>query len=476
MSYLRRFLPKTIVAQITTLVAGAILFGVLLTFSVLILIIGNPKAKMNPEIKAASEASRIATVVRDVEKAKSDAELAETIAGFQTPGGSVELQPAAALSARSGFHLADNAFAQNVSSLLKLDWHIDPVEDKVAAGWNNAIIVRLNGDNVLVFQNSEYQVAQTFLLIQAGIALSIILVAMLVVSIYAIRWVTKPLSEFAAAARSFGRSSVEETALKLDGPREIAQVAQALNDMRKRVRSLVDERTRMLAAISHDLRTPLTRLRLRLERVVQVAERRSMLNDISTIDAMISETLSYLRDGGSSEATALVDLPSLLQTICGEFNDVGHEVHYSGPSRFAFACQSRSLTRAVTNIIENGIKHGSSVTVALDQTKSADAQIEISDNGPGIAPDLLEKVFEPFFKADPARAPLGAKGFGLGLSIARDIVERHGGCITLQNGSPQGLTVRMLLKGPQPAAVRRPADAEKAGRLGAEPSLDLILR
>jgi signal transduction histidine kinase len=475
MSFLKRFLPKTIVAQITTLVAAAVLVGVLLTFSVLILLMGNPKASMNPEIKAASEAARIATVVRDVKAAKSDAEVAKTIASFQTPGGKVELQPATTLSVRSGYLPADNAFAHKVSTLLKLDWRIDVVEDSIVSGWTNAIIIRLNSDSVLVFQNSEYQFAQTFLLIQAGVALSIILVAMLVVSIYAIRWVTKPLSEFAAAARSFGRSSVEERALKLDGPREIAQVAQAFNDMRKRVRSLVDERTRMLAAISHDLRTPLTRLRLRLERVSQVAERRNMLNDISTIDAMIRETLSYLRDGGSSEATALVDLPSLLQTICGEFNDIGHEVHYSGPSRFAFACQSGSLTRAVTNIVENGIKHGSSVTVALGSAESADAYIDITDDGPGIPPELLEKVFEPFFKADPARSPLGARGFGLGLSIARDIIERHGGSITLQNGAPRGLTVRMMLNGPQPATTRRSSDAEKAQDLGL-PALDLLLR
>jgi signal transduction histidine kinase len=476
MSHLRRLLPKTIVAQITTLVAAAVLVGVLLTFSVLVLIIGNPKARMNPEIKAASEASRIATIVREVKAAKSDAELVDRIARFQTPGGNVELQSETTLSPRSSFHLADNAFAQQVSNLLKLDWHIDPVEDKVAAGWDNAIIVHLNGDSVLVFQNSEYQVAQTFLLVQAGVALSIILVAMLVVSVYAIRWVTRPLSEFVAAARSFGRPSAEERTLKVDGPREIAQVAQALNDMRKRVRTLVDERTRMLAAISHDLRTPLTRLRLRLERVAQVAERRSMLNDISTIDAMISETLAYLRDGGASEATALVDLPSLLQTICWEFNDVGHEVRYSGPSRFAFACQSRSLSRAITNIIENGVKHGSLVTVVLGQPQSADAHIEISDNGPGIPAELVERVFEPFFKADPARSPLAGRGFGLGLSIARDIIERHGGSINLLNGSPQGLIVRMMLKGPERVAVKRVAETEKTRGPGTEPSLHLSLR
>jgi signal transduction histidine kinase len=132
------------------------------------------------------------------------------------------------------------------------------------------------------------------------------------------------------------------------------------------------------------------------------------------------------------------------------------------------------LTRAVTNIVENGVKHGSSVTVALGTAESAN--IDISDDGPGIPSELLEKVFEPFFKADSARSPLGARGFGLGLSIAREIVERHGGSITLLNGSPRGLTVRMMLNGPRPATVLRPSDAEKARGLDAEPSLDVILR
>src|SRR5262249_39909694 len=157
--------------------------------------------------------------------------------------------------------------AMKISASLKSDWGIEPLWNETKSGWTDAIVVPLGNGRVLVFQVSEYQVAQTFLLVQGGAALSILLVAMLVLSIYAIRWVTRPLSEVAEAARSFGRSSIGDRVLKLDGPREIAQVAQALNDMQKRVRSLVDERTRMLAAISHDLRTPLTRLRLRSERV-----------------------------------------------------------------------------------------------------------------------------------------------------------------------------------------------------------------
>jgi signal transduction histidine kinase len=365
------------------------------------------------------------------------------------------VQPTTNLSVRPHQGSDHGGYAMKISDSLKLDWGIEPLWNETMPGWTDAIIVPLGDGRVLVFQVSEYQVAQTFLLVQAGVALSIFLVAMLVLSIYAIRWVTRPLSEVADAARSFGRSSSGDRVLKLDGPREITQVAQALNDMQKRVRSLVDERTRMLAAISHDLRTPLTRLRLRSERVTDARERRNMLNDIATIDAMIGETLAYLRDGGSSEAALLVDLPRLIQTICGQFNDVGDDVQYSGLARFAFACRPRALSRAVTNIIENGVKYGSSVAVELKASFPTAAAIEISDDGPGISPELLEKVFEPFFKVDDARSPSGARGFGLGLSISRDIIERQGGSITLFNRYPAGLTVRILLR-----------RDEKAGSMG----------
>jgi signal transduction histidine kinase len=465
---LRRLLPKTITAQITTLVAAAVLAGVLLTFVVLASLMGNRKARMNPQLKAASEAARIATVVKEAKSTESPAELAEIISRAQSPGGSVEVETRLTtnLRVKPSQGSGHNEFAKRISDSLKSDWGIEPLENATVPDRTDAIFVRLGSDSVLVFQISEYQVAQTFLLVQAGVALSIILVAMLVISVYAIRWVTRPLSEVAEAARSFGRSSNGDRILKLDGPREIAQVAQALNEMRKRVRSLVDERTRMLAAISHDLRTPLTRLRLRSERVIDVAERGNMLNDIATIDAMIGETLAYLRDGGSAEAVMLVDLPSLIQTICGQFNDVGHEVQYSGPDRFAFACRAHALTRAVTNVIENAIKHGSSVAVRLKASVSTDAHVEISDDGPGISPDLMEKVFEPFFKADDARSPSGARGFGLGLSIAREIVERHGGSITLANIVPTGLTVRILLKRDQEAGSRGLAGTKKISDSG----------
>lgn len=189
---LGRLLPKTITAQITTLVAAAVLAGVLLTFVVLASLIGNPKARMNPQLKAASEAARIATVVREAKSTKSPAELSEIISRAQSPGGSVEVetQTATNLRGKSGQGSDHNGFAKMISDSLKSDWGVEPLENATVPGWTDAIIVRLGSDSVLVFQVSEYQVAQTFLLVQAGVALSIVLVAMLVISVYAIRWVT----------------------------------------------------------------------------------------------------------------------------------------------------------------------------------------------------------------------------------------------------------------------------------------------
>jgi signal transduction histidine kinase len=273
----------------------------------------------------------------------------------------------------------------------------------------------------------------------------LIIVVVLALSIYAIGWVTRPLSAIAQATRAFGQSPDNDDPLDTGGPAEIAQVAEALNDMRRRIRKLVDERTGMLAAISHDLRTPLTRLKLRSERLEDTGTRGAMLNDISAIDCMVRGALTYLRDGGMFEAEQLVDLPSLLQTICDGYSDIGSDVVYSGPARLNFVCRAEGLTRAVMNIIDNGVKHGTHIGVSLVKQGSDAVEIDVFDDGPGIPSDLREKVFEPFFKADSARTA-SRGGFGLGLSIARDIIHRHGGTITLFDRIPRGLHVRVSLR------------------------------
>jgi signal transduction histidine kinase len=368
-------------------------------------------------------------------------QLSSVIAGGQSTNGSVRLVSIPDLPNPSN---SISPYVEKISAGLQQSWHINPITDVGYGGWRDAVAVDIGAGRALLFQESERQVLETFLTIQVIVGIGLIVIVVLALSIYAIGWVTRPLSAIAQATRAFGRSPDKDDPLDTGGPAEIAQVAEALNDMRRRVRKLVDERTGMLAAISHDLRTPLTRLKLRSERLEDTGTRVAMLNDISAIDFMVRGALTYLRDGATPEALQLVDLPSLLQTICDGYCDIGSDVVYSGPARLNVICRAEELTRAMTNIIDNGVKHGIQVGVSLEKQGSEAVQIEVWDDGPGIPLELREKVFEPFFKADNARSA-SRSGFGLGLSIASDIVHRQGGTITLSDRSPSGLRVRVIL-------------------------------
>jgi signal transduction histidine kinase len=291
-----------------------------------------------------------------------------------------------------------------------------------------------------------------FVLAPTALTLAIVVVFVTLLSVYSVRWIIAPLSSVAAAAHSFGRSPDDNPIVSRGGPREIAQVADALNDMRTRIRALLDERTRMLAAISHDLRTPLTRLRLRAERIADQDLRDGMLHEITLVTRMLDETLHYLREDVRSERASRIDLPSVLQTICAEFADVGHAVSYEGPAHLTWTCRPSGLKRAISNVVDNAVKHGSAVTVALRAGDDGTIEIDVADDGPGIPSSLREKVFDPFFKGDDARTSAKRSGFGLGLSIAHDIVKGHGGEIDLLDRTPRGLIVRMSLPGEAEAA------------------------
>jgi signal transduction histidine kinase len=443
MRLLRRLLPHTITAQITGLIVAAVLSGVGLT-TVVHMYVHSSKNPRDLEIVAAARAARIATIVEEAKAARSSEDLAQVLAAARVAGNDVAQVRLAHLALTPGHTSQTPGLAGLIMSRLEEQWGIGPLDITASPDREDLIAVRINEDSALVFREPPHSQARKWVS-SATLSVAIITFIILFVSVYAVRWVTAPLSIIASAARSFGRSSGENRMLREDGPREIARVAEALNDMRRRIQALVDERTRTLAAISHDLRTPLARLGLRAERLPDASVRDSMLRDIAMVNDMLGETLTYLREAGSAEPIHRVDLPSLLQTICAEFIDVGHSVLYQGPGRFTFACRARALTRAITNVIDNGTKHGSTVTVALQELNATAVRIDISDDGPGIPADLLDRVFEPFFKGDNARPSSGRTGFGLGLSIARDIIRSHGGEIELLDRAPRGLTVRMEL-------------------------------
>ncbi|EJN04967.1 ATP-binding protein [Phyllobacterium sp. YR531] len=308
----------------------------------------------------------------------------------------------------------------------------------------NTLLVKVNATDALAFsirpEPKEFWLPETrFNSVLKGL---LIVVPVILLAFYAGCMIVAPLSRFSAAALVLGADEGPDRPFEERGAQEVVALARALNDMRSRLRSMMNDRTRMLRAIGHDLRTPLTRLRLRVERSKEGALREAMLNDIATINGMMEETLTYLGKEVASEAALRSDLPSLLGTVCSDFADVGFNVSYSGPDRLAYSCKPRALSRAITNLVDNGTKFGTQVVVSLIPSPDGALVIEVSDDGPGLPVELQNTVFEPFFKASPARS---TSGFGLGLSIVQDIIRGHGGSIYLRNKQTSGLIARISL-------------------------------
>ena len=435
-----RLKPRSITAQITGIVAVSVVVGVVLVMTIVLFFVeGNFGHSLG------ARASEIGTVTRLVQASKSEGEANQILAAARDAGVEVRRVALADL-ASSAQACCLSLKASLLARRLEAGWDVDVLEVVPPSGSGpDQLAVRLDDRSALLFEAAFGFSLWTMVLAPTVLTLIIVLLFLVLLSIYAVRWITSPLSAMAVAAQSFGRSPDDNRIVHRGGPREIVQVAEALDDMRTRIRALLDDRTRMLAAISHDLRTPLTRLRLRAERLADPGLRDGLLHEITRITHMLDETLNYLRRDVRSESPSRIDLPSLLQTVCAEFADVGRAVSYEGPPHLTWTCRPNVLTRAVTNIVDNATKHGAVVTVSLRLLGGNAAEIDVSDDGPGIPPALRRKVFDPFFKGDMARSAEARSGFGLGLSIARDVVKGHGGEIELLDRMPRGLIVRVLL-------------------------------
>lgn len=268
-------------------------------------------------------------------------------------------------------------------------------------------------------------------------------VSVALLGLWAARSLTAPLRNFAEAAESF-RLDRDAPPIPERGPSEILTAARALNEMHRRIRGLVEDRTRMLAALGHDLRTPLTRLRLCSEFVADDALRQQLLHDIDRMKDMTQTVVSYLRDGQATQAMMPVDVASILQTICDEFADMGHRIAYAGPDHMTIEGRPGELQRAVTNLVDNAVRYGQTVQVRLIR-HDATILIEVEDDGPGIAAADRSIMLQPFRRSDAARNMDEATGFGLGLSIANAVVEAHRGKLTLDDAPTRGLVARIEL-------------------------------
>jgi signal transduction histidine kinase len=274
------------------------------------------------------------------------------------------------------------------------------------------------------------------------VSMSIMAIIILGVSIWVVGRVTAPLASLAIAAERLGRD-VTAPPLPETGTIETRQASRAFNDMQTRLRNLIDNRMRMLAAISHDLRTPLTLLRLRAENVDNPQERNKMLATIAEMDSMIDATLKFARDETVAEARRPTDLTALLQSVIDDMSDAGLPVTMEPAQPLVYECRPAALKRALTNLIDNAVKYGKAAHAAINPTAKA-IEITIDDEGPGIAEQELSRVLEPFHRLEESRSR-DTGGVGLGLAIAQSIVQAHGGELKLSNRPAGGLRVKISL-------------------------------
>jgi signal transduction histidine kinase len=275
------------------------------------------------------------------------------------------------------------------------------------------------------------------------VTLMFAVISVTLLGLWAARALTAPLSSFAKAAESFSLNGAAAP-LPERGPEEIRSVAKALNRMRERISALIDDQTKMLAAISHDLRTPITRMRLRSEFIEDDVHRSRMLSDLDQMRSMLESVLSFLRNDRKLESMTLVDIAITLELVTDQFADMGHRVAYDGPAHAMATVRPDDLHRSVTNLVENAVRFGAEAMIRLRMSPDT-ATIDVEDDGPGIADARKRVMLEPFVRGDDARNMDEAAGFGLGLSIAHAIVLAHGGELSLNDRQPHGLIVRIEL-------------------------------
>lgn len=272
-----------------------------------------------------------------------------------------------------------------------------------------------------------------------------------VMTVWAVRRLTAPVALLAAAADRLGRD-VNAPDLPASGPSEIVTAAGAFNTMALRIRRFVHDRTLMLTAIGHDLRTPITRMRLRSEFVEDEALRTRMQSDLDELEAMVAATLAFGRDAVATEAASRIDIAELLRTILDETADArpasAAGLSMAGPEHLAISARPLSLKRALTNLILNAVNYGRAAHVRLippqRMAEGLDLTITIDDEGPGIAEEQMERMFQPFQRMEESRSR-ETGGVGLGLPIARNILRAHGGDVVLRNRPEGGLRAVVTL-------------------------------
>lgn len=267
-------------------------------------------------------------------------------------------------------------------------------------------------------------------------------VAIAILALLAMRWAVLPLRRLARQADALGRD-LGGPPLPETGPREVRQAAHAFNTMQQRLASYLEDRSRILAAVSHDLKTPITRLKLRAEMLPDPMQRDKFLRDLDDMETMIGATLDFLRGEARKEASLPLDINALLSTLADDLEALGERVEIHGEALEPLAARPQCLKRCLANLLENAVRYGGHARVTV-QDGPRELVIRIEDEGPGIPEEGLERMFEPFQRGEMSRSR-ATGGVGLGLTIARNLARAHGGEVTLENRPEGGLRATVTL-------------------------------
>ncbi len=439
-SRLRRLLPADLRGQVAGILFLGLAFSQLMAALLYFVLLPGWQTELRPDVAA----TRIRTVVRLLEAVDPPRrpELTRLCsdAGFRLHYAALVLQPQSASASEAKYSALRGQIAAQLSK--------PPEEIQVRSGPAASaadsvhVAVALRGGGALEVSTSVGPEHRLGLVAQVGLG-AFLVFATAGLWLWLTLMVNVPLTRVARAAERVG-VDINAPALATQGPAQLQRVIRAFNDMQQRLRRFLTDRTLMLGTISHDLRTPLTRLRLRVETDRAGTEKQKMLDDIESMEGMLTSTMAFIRGVDDAEAHDAVDLASLLQTACDMVSDLGGSVEFSGAVRSRYHCKPQALLRAFTNVIMNAAKYGRCASVGLTGVAGTGFVVEVEDEGSGIPNAEKGRVFEPFYRSDGARE-LDSHGMGLGLTIARSVILGHGGTIELLDRKPNGLLVRIVL-------------------------------
>jgi signal transduction histidine kinase len=452
---MKRLLPSTMFGRL----AASLVLVVGIMLAVMVALIMRDRAELSMRVGGVGDSShRIAYLTRELAALHGDARAAERkrlsadvslqVEPDRYPNRTLNRHEVAAIGRAFVAELRDR-LGDSYKITLDRIWRSRPnadfihlVPERRRASGTNALDVTVampDGDSVV------FRVAAPLpdpplpwaLFIQIGV-LTVVLAAVLFL---VTRSITRPLSKLALAADAVGKS-VRHPPLVEEGVREIRDATRAFNTMQDRLLRYLDSRTSVLAAMSHDLRTPLTRLRLRVESVADERLHARFSSDLDEMEALVWSALALFKGLDDDEKFEAVDVNALLATFAVEYAELGKPIAIEGKAQEALQAKPRALKRCLGNLVDNALKFGRQAAIQVEDGETL--AIRVADDGPGIPEEMLERVFEPFYRLESSRSR-DTGGAGLGLSIARDVAQAHGGSLTLRNRPEGGLIAELRL-------------------------------